>query len=87
MQPVSEFSEQLFRAAGCPPERIQFFSCGHVVAAHQLLMLALRRGVAGEALNFTFSRRNRRELVLDCGRSLTALAKIVPSGCPSRPGK
>lgn len=78
MQPMSEFSEQLFMAAGIPADRIVHFSCGHVVPASRLLLVALSRGVGGEALNFTFTQRQRPQLVSDCGQTIAELAKIVP---------
>ena len=57
MQPVSEFRDQLFLAAGAEPGRVTVFSCGHVVPPDQLLTLSLAAGPSGGPLCFNFQNR------------------------------
>ncbi|KAK3785527.1 hypothetical protein RRG08_048661 [Elysia crispata] len=59
MQPVAEFKDQLFHAAGIPPSRILEFSCGHVIPGRQLLPVALAQGPTGTTLDFTFQSREK----------------------------
>ena len=63
MQPVSEFRDQLFLAAGAAPERVTVFSCGHVVPPDQLLTISLAAGPAGGPLCFNFQNRALPETV------------------------
>ncbi|KAK2157465.1 hypothetical protein LSH36_191g04057 [Paralvinella palmiformis] len=63
MEPVSSFKEQLFYAAGVPPERILQYSCGHVIEADQLLPIAVRRGPSGLELDFTYQHRDTANMV------------------------
>ncbi|KAK7496398.1 hypothetical protein BaRGS_00012320 [Batillaria attramentaria] len=63
MQPIDEFKEQLFYAAGIQPDRILEFSCGHVIPADNLLPLTLASGPTGTTLDFTYQARDNPKLV------------------------
>ncbi|CAG5122923.1 unnamed protein product, partial [Candidula unifasciata] len=62
MQPVSEFKEQLFHAAGISPDRVLEFSCGHIIPGHQILPMAVSKGPTGITLDFTYQNRDKVHL-------------------------
>ncbi|XP_013417223.1 ATP-dependent DNA helicase DDX11-like [Lingula anatina] len=62
MKPISEFEDQLFRAAGVPADRIHSFSCGHIVPSDQLLPIALAQGPSGHKLDFTYQSRDQPKM-------------------------
>ncbi|KAH9519884.1 DEAD H (Asp-Glu-Ala-Asp His) box helicase 11 [Bulinus truncatus] len=80
MQPVSEFKNQLFHAAGILPERIMEFSCGHVIPGRQLLPLVVTKGPTGTTLDFTFQTRDKPHMIEELGRVLTNVCNVVPGG-------
>ncbi|XP_064636727.1 ATP-dependent DNA helicase DDX11-like [Lineus longissimus] len=80
MQPVSEFKEQLFFAAGAKPERILEYSCGHVIPADHLLPIALAKGTTGVALDFTYQSRDTTKTLDELGRIMFNLCNLIPGG-------
>ncbi|XP_053400123.1 ATP-dependent DNA helicase DDX11-like isoform X2 [Mercenaria mercenaria] len=80
MQPISEFKDQLFHAAGVQPERILEYSCGHVIPGEQLLPLAVSTGPTGVQLDFTYTNRNKTSLLDELGRLVCNICNIVPGG-------
>lgn len=64
MEPISEFTDQLFASAGADPERIQTFSCGHVVPKENILANVLTRGPSGTDLEFNYQNRDNGKLVI-----------------------
>ena len=80
MQPLSEFRDQLFVAAGAEPERVTHFTCDHVVPAANILPRVLCSGPTGTRLDFTFQFRERPETLAELGRVLVNLVNIVPGG-------
>lgn len=80
MQPVAEFKDQLFHAAGIPPSRILEFSCGHVIPGRQLLPVALAQGPTGTNLDFTYQSREKPLVIEELGRVLCNVCNVVPGG-------
>ncbi|RUS73449.1 hypothetical protein EGW08_018786 [Elysia chlorotica] len=80
MQPVAEFKDQLFHAAGVPPSRILEFSCGHVIPGRQLLPVAVAQGPTGTTLDFTFQSREKPLVIEELGRVLSNVCNVVPGG-------
>ncbi|XP_052794616.1 ATP-dependent DNA helicase DDX11-like [Mya arenaria] len=80
MQPVSEFRDQLFGAAGVPPARVLEYSCGHVIPGEQLLPIAMVTGPTGVQLDFTFQNRSKTTLLDELGRVVHNVCKVVPGG-------
>ncbi|KAG0717310.1 ATP-dependent DNA helicase DDX11 [Chionoecetes opilio] len=80
MQPISEFQDQLFISAGVKKERVQHFSCGHVVPAEQLLPVALPRGPTGLTFDFTHQHRTDPKMLDELGRVLVNVCAVVPGG-------
>ncbi|XP_012940455.1 ATP-dependent DNA helicase DDX11, partial [Aplysia californica] len=80
MQPVSEFKDQLFHAAGISPARVMEFACGHVVPGSQLLPMAVARGPSGQTLDLTYQNRDKPATLDELGRVLVNLCAVVPGG-------
>lgn len=80
MRPMNEFSEQLFLSAGARPERVQEFSCGHVVPGEQLMPIALTQGPTNVTLDFTFGNRNNPTILDELGRVIVNICTVVPGG-------
>ncbi|XP_060695508.1 ATP-dependent DNA helicase DDX11 isoform X2 [Hemiscyllium ocellatum] len=74
MQPVEEFKDQLLLASGVSADRLLEFSCGNI------LPVILCNGPSGQQLEFTFQKRDKTELLDECGRVLVNLCKVVPGG-------
>lgn len=58
MQPISEFKEQLFIAAGSSSERVTHFSCGHVIPRDHILPIILCSGPTNKIFDFSFQNRS-----------------------------
>lgn len=80
MQPISEFRDQLFVNAGASLERIQHFSCGHVISKDKILPLTLARGPSGVPLDFRYGHRDRNEILDELYRILRNAINIIPGG-------
>jgi chromosome transmission fidelity protein 1 len=61
MSPVDDLIQHLFPYL--PSERIQRFSCGHVVPETSLLAFSLDQGPSGTPFEFTFQKRNDTKMV------------------------
>ena len=64
MEPMSEFKEQLFIAAGANPERIVTFSCDHVIPKENILTSVVTRGPTGIEFEFNFRNRGNEKMVI-----------------------
>lgn len=80
MQPVEEFKQQLFYAAGIGPENIHEYSCGHVIPSDHLLALAMKSGPLGVDFDFTFSSRENSALLNELGLVISNVCNIIPGG-------
>lgn len=60
MQPITEFTEQLF--ADCR-DRVKVHTFNHVVAQDAVLPLAYGKGPSGKELLFNFANKNNKEMV------------------------
>lgn len=63
MAPMSEFTEQLFIAAGALPERIITYSCDHVVSEENIVCNITTHGPTGIEFEFNFQNRENIKLV------------------------
>lgn len=63
MQPIDEFKQQLFIAAGADARRISEFSCEHVVPGDHLLPVVMCTGPTGVQLDFSFQHRDNPKLL------------------------
>lgn len=57
MKPNSEFRERLFIAAGGNSDRIQEFSCDHIIPAENILPIILTEGPKNNQLSFNYENR------------------------------
>ncbi|XP_047114630.1 ATP-dependent DNA helicase DDX11 isoform X1 [Schistocerca piceifrons] len=80
MQPISEFRNRLFLAAGGSPERVMQFSCGHIIPQESILPIAVTCGPSGAELDFSYQHREKHDLMQDLGRILVNVCNIVPAG-------
>ena len=80
MQPIQEFRDQLFVAAGAEPTRVMHFSCDHVVPACNILPRVICTGPSGAKLDFSYQFRDKPDTLTELGRVLTNLTNIIPGG-------
>ncbi|KAH0617052.1 hypothetical protein JD844_028656, partial [Phrynosoma platyrhinos] len=80
MQPVADFREQLLLCAGVSTERIEEFSCGHVIPPDNILPIILCSGPSNQQLEFTYEKRGLPQMMEETGRILCNLCNIVPGG-------
>ncbi|CAG8641737.1 11122_t:CDS:10 [Ambispora gerdemannii] len=78
MEPVKDLIDQLFPYL--PPEKIDRFSCGHVIPKENLLTLAVSNGPAGMPMEFTFEHRTDEKLIDQLGQTISNLCNIIPDG-------
>ncbi|ETV69929.1 hypothetical protein H257_14526 [Aphanomyces astaci] len=78
MQPVSQVLHSLL--LGVDRERIDLFSCGHIIPPANLTAVALGVGPTNTELDFTFSKRNTRPIMDEVGRIVLNLVRVVPGG-------
>lgn len=80
MQPISEFTDQLFHLAGGTPDRISTFSCGHVIPPSNILPIILESGPTSKLLDFSYQNRKEEGLLDELGRILVNVCNIIPAG-------
>ncbi|ETW02806.1 hypothetical protein, variant [Aphanomyces invadans] len=78
MQPVSQVLHSLL--LGVDSQRVDMFSCGHIIPPTNLTSVALAVGPTNTELDFTFSKRNRTEVMDEVGRIVLNLVRVVPGG-------
>ncbi|KAG8138331.1 hypothetical protein E2320_004236 [Naja naja] len=80
MQPVADFRQQLLLGAGVDADRIEEFSCGHVIPPDNILPVVLCSGPSNQLLEFTYEKRGLPQLMEETGRILSNLCNVVPGG-------
>nr|XP_060632744.1 ATP-dependent DNA helicase DDX11 [Anolis sagrei ordinatus] len=80
MQPIADFREQLLQSAGASADRIEEFSCGHVIPPDNILPIILCSGPSNQQLEFTYEKRGLPQMMEETGRILCNLCNIVPGG-------
>ncbi|XP_054265114.1 ATP-dependent DNA helicase DDX11 [Macrosteles quadrilineatus] len=80
MQPISEFKDQLFAAAGADTTRVTQFSCGHVIPPEHILPIVLTSGPTNKPFDFSYQNRNSVAIMTELGRTLDNFCNIVPGG-------
>ncbi|CAN0237016.1 unnamed protein product, partial [Phaeothamnion confervicola] len=78
MRPVAPLVKQLF--PDTPRDRLELFSCGHVVPPENLLPLCVARGPSGVQFDFTFRQRATDIQIAELGRLLNNVCTVVPGG-------
>lgn len=80
MQPISEFTDQLFYLAGGVKERIFTFSCGHIIPPTSILPIIVSAGPSGKIFDFSYQNRKDPALLDELGRLLVNVSNIIPAG-------
>ena len=80
MQPISEFTDQLFYLAGGSPDRLKVFTCGHVVSKENILPIIVPSGPTGKVFDFSYQNRKNVEILDELGRLLVNISNVVPAG-------
>ncbi|KAK6621073.1 hypothetical protein RUM43_011379 [Polyplax serrata] len=80
MQPVSEFTDQLFHLAGGTSDRISVFTCGHIIPEENILPITVSTGPSGKSFDFSYQSRSNLDIVDELGRLLINVCNVVPAG-------
>lgn len=80
MQPMTEFTDQLFFLAGGERSRIFTFSCGHVIPPSNILPIIVSAGPSGKTFDFSYQNRTEAALLDELGRLLVNVSNIIPAG-------
>ncbi|CAH0386974.1 unnamed protein product [Bemisia tabaci] len=80
MEPISEFKEQLFMAAGGDPARIVHHSFDHVIPQENILPVIFNAGPTGKQLDFSHQFRSTQSMLSELGRILINVCNVVPAG-------
>lgn len=80
MQPVDEFFNLLFEPLGILKERINVFSCGHVINENQLYIANLSSGCSGKPLELSYKSKFNNEFLNEIGATIRDIASVVPGG-------
>ena len=78
MSPMSDYSNYLFSYLA--PERLKFFSYGHVTPKENLMALSLSKSSEGVELSFTYERRDSDALIDQLGKVILSLCHKIPDG-------
>lgn len=77
MQPISEFTDQLFHLHR---DKVQLNCYGHVVPKEAVLPLSVSKGPTGIKFLFNFANRGNVDLLMELGRALQNVCNVVPNG-------
>ncbi|CAE7051005.1 unnamed protein product [Rhizoctonia solani] len=78
MSPIGDFHTQLFSYLA--PERLVFYSCGHVVPKSNIRTIVLGKSPRGKLLEFKFGARGDEELIGELGQTVLNILNLVPNG-------
>lgn len=62
------------------PDRLQLWSCGHIMPKENLIVWPLTKGSSDVAFDFTYSKRNLPVVIDALGKSLVRISGTVPDG-------
>ncbi|KAL8851070.1 MAG: hypothetical protein Q9221_003966 [Calogaya cf. arnoldii] len=78
MSPMNDYARHLFPYVAA--ERLDTWSCGHIVPKNNLFVRSVSRTQDGVDLDFSFTKRNSMPLIKGLGYCLVRLAGTVPDG-------
>ncbi|MCL7052148.1 hypothetical protein MKW94_027669 [Papaver nudicaule] len=78
LQPIEETRERLF--PWLLPDKLHFFSCGHIVPPESILPIAVSHGPSSKSFDFSYSSRTSPNMIEELGRLLCNLTTVVPEG-------
>ncbi|EPY53150.1 ATP-dependent DNA helicase Chl1 [Schizosaccharomyces cryophilus OY26] len=77
MSPLDDFIELLFSES---KNRIDEFSCGHIVPKENVLTLLLSKGPSQVPYEFSYQNRTKENLTRELGRTLVNFTSLIPDG-------
>lgn len=80
MQPIDEFFDLLFEPLSIKRDRINIFSCGHVISDKQFYISSLSCGPSGKPLELSYKSKFDPDFLDEIGATIRDIASIVPGG-------
>ena len=65
---------------GATIDRIEHFSCGHIVPPENVLPLVIKTGPSNKLLDFSFQKRDLLETLSELSRVLINACNVIPGG-------
>ncbi len=78
MEPVNDYMRYLFPYI--PSNQIKRFRCGHIIPKDNLKVIPIGRGSSDLELEFSFAKRNSKEMIDELGKSLIILCRKIHNG-------
>ncbi|PGH00460.1 chromosome transmission fidelity protein 1 [Blastomyces parvus] len=78
MSPMDDYAEHLFPYLDA--DRLKTFSYGHVIPPDNLTAIPVSKGAFNTEFDFTYGKRNDESMIIDLGRTITALCRVIPDG-------
>ncbi|KAL2493098.1 RAD3-like DNA-binding helicase protein [Abeliophyllum distichum] len=78
LQPIEETKERLFPSL--QPDRLHFFSCGHIIPPENILPIVVKHGPSGQSFDFSYKLRSLSNMIEELGLLLCNLVTVVPEG-------
>ncbi|PGH12564.1 hypothetical protein AJ79_04185 [Helicocarpus griseus UAMH5409] len=78
MSPMEYYAEHLFPYLSSG--RLKTYSYGHVIPPDNLVALPVVKGAFNSEFEFTYSKRNDERMIIDLGRTIAALCRVIPDG-------
>ena len=75
---MDDYLRHLF--AYVDPDRLQTFSCGHIIPKENLIALQVAKGLKGKDFDFTYEKRKTSEMIDMLGDWLGSLSSAIPDG-------
>ena len=75
---MDDYIRHLF--AYVEPNRLQTFSCGHIIPKENLVALSVAKGSGGVDLEFTYDKRNSLTMIDALGNSIIEFGASIPDG-------
>lgn len=80
MQPFDEFVDLLFGPLKVSRDRLELFSCGHVIDSKQIFVASLTNGPSKKSLELSYRTRSSMDIIDEFGRTILNLAIVCPAG-------
>ncbi|OJD24952.1 hypothetical protein ACJ73_03679 [Blastomyces percursus] len=78
MSPMEDYAEHLFPYLDA--DRLKTFSYGHVIPPDNLTAIPVSKGAFNTEFDFTYGKRNDENMIIDLGRTIAALCRVIPEG-------
>ncbi|KKZ66432.1 chromosome transmission fidelity protein 1 [[Emmonsia] crescens] len=78
MSPMEDYANHLFPYLDA--NRLKTFSYGHVIPPDNLTAIPVSKGAFNTEFDFTYGKRNDESMIIDLGRTIAALCRVIPDG-------